>query len=161
MQNKFLTKKDAINITPFLDIMLVLFVIIIVVASFNNNFDSLKEKEEFKNLMVEVKRLNKEKKSLQLFNEKLRKENKTLKVKNNFLTKENRNMKQFLNQFTMKIIIYPSFLTINGVEYNFKDFKLLVRHGIIKKVQFYYSKDAKSIRNYRKLNAFLNKLDWN
>ena len=37
LQNNLFKKKDAINITPFLDIMLVLFVIIIVVASFGRN----------------------------------------------------------------------------------------------------------------------------
>jgi biopolymer transport protein ExbD len=145
MQNRFFTKKDAINITPFLDIMLVLFIIIIVVASFNN-YDSLKEQKKLEELVVKIK--------------KLEKENKNLILKNSALTKENKKIKNFVSQFTMKVIIYQDFLTINGVEYSFEDFKSLVKNGIIKRVQFYYYKDEKSINNYKKLNQFLDKFGW-
>jgi len=166
MQNRFFTKRDAINITPFLDIMLVLFVIIIVVASFNN-YNFLKEQKKLKELVVKIKKLEKEKELLQLFNQKfkvklqkLKNENKSLILKNRTLIRENENIKKFISQFTMKVIIYQDFLTINGIEYSFKDFKSLVKNGLIKRVQFYYSKDEKSIDNYKKLNQFLDKLGW-
>jgi len=146
MQNKFFAKKDAINITPFLDIMLVLFVVIIVASSFKSNYNSLKEQKQLEELVVKIK--------------KLEKENKNLILKNKALTKENQNIKNFVSKFVMKVIIYQDFLTINGVEYSFEDFKSLVKNGIIKKVQFYYSKDGKSINNYKKLNQFLKKVGW-
>jgi len=168
MQNRFFAKKDVINITPFLDIMLVLFIVIIVAASFKSNYNSLKEQKKLGELVIKLKKLEREKRLLQSLNQKLKgnlqeieKENKNLMLKNSVLTKENKKIKNFVSQFTMKVIIYQDFLTINGVKYSFKDFKALVSNGIIKKVQFYYSKDEKSIYNYRKLNVFLNKLGWN
>jgi len=159
--NLFFRKRDVINITPFLDIMLVLFVVIIVVASFRNNYSSVMvEQKKLKELKVIIKKLREENNLLKDKIKKIKHENRHLKLKNNFLIKENKNFRKLINKFTVRVVIYKNFLTINGIKYSFKDFRKFIKNGIINKVQFYYSRDKKSIDNYNRLNKFLNELGW-
>jgi len=164
LQNSFFKKKDVINITPFLDIMLVLFVIIIVAASFtSSNVNKNKEKQ----LLSKISELKKQNFDLKKLDKKLKKEivelkkiNKTLNKQRLALFNENKNLKKIIAASAVQVKIYSNFLELNGIKYNFNDLKKMIEKGIIKRVKFYYAKDKKAIENYKEINKFLDELGW-
>jgi len=154
LQNSFFKKKDAINIAPFLDIMLVLFVIIIVVASFNNrDTTNLETQKKLKELITKVKKLEKE-------NKELIAKNKALAQENYALNKRQKDIKKFMSNLTVKVILYEDYIKINNVKYSYKDFKNLVKNRIIQKLDIYYASDKKSLERIKEIKNFLKKMGW-
>jgi len=156
LQNNLFKKKDAINITPFLDIMLVLFVIIIVVASFGRNNAQLKKVKE--DLLLKIKVLERKIKNLQKENDKLIKNN-------NLLTQQIFQEKNFvnqakiiLNQCTLEVEVMDDYLKIKDKKYSFDEFINLAKNGFIKNASFYIKKTHTASTFYKKLKEDLQKI---
>jgi len=154
MQNRFFAKKDAINITPFLDIILVLFVIIIVAASFKEDTNKSKKKELFLKINFLEKQLDN-----------LKKENAELLEKNRFLKKQvlQREMfvnksKEVLNKCVIDVDVMDNHLKIGNKQYSFKEFLELAKNGFIKNANFYIKKTQSAKSFYKKLREELKEL---
>jgi len=151
MLNKFFGKRDAINITPFLDIMLVLFVVIIVVASFDDkNFE-----KENKNLLLKIDKLEKQ---LNL----LHKKNNLLKSKNKILLKQISQNKFFINaskevmsECVVDVNVMDNYLEVGNKKYSLDDFMELAKTGLIRHTSFRIKRTESAEKFYKKLKTEL------
>ncbi len=153
--NLFSKKRDAINITPFLDIMLVLFVVIIVVSSFKENFLS-KKKEEL--LFKKINMLQKQVSFLKEENTKLLKKNNFLREQvsqKNFLLKQTQ---EVLNKCTLEVKVLDNYLKIGNTRYSLAEFLNLAENGFVKNANFYIKKTKNAENFYEVLKNKLKKI---
>jgi len=154
MQNKFFAKKDAINITPFLDIMLVLFVVIIVVAFFNDK--GLKQKNEI--LFSKMNELKKQLDFLRKENTLLHNKNKILLLsqeQNSFFQKKS---KEMLSKCILNVNVMDNYVEIGNTKYSINQFISLTKNGFVKNANFYIKKTPSAENFYKKLKEKLKKL---
>lgn len=154
LQNNLFKKKDAINITPFLDIMLVLFVVIIVAASFKEDANKSKEKE----LFLKISFLEKQLDNLKKENIELLKENSFLKKqvlqKEIFVNKS----KEILSKCVLDVNVMDNYLEVGGNKYSAEQFLSLARSGLIKNANFYIKKTNAAEAFYEDLKEKLKKI---
>jgi biopolymer transport protein ExbD len=152
----FFNKKDAINITPFLDIMLILFIVIIVVSSFSFKKNEINNEQLLKQISILKKKII----VLKQKNNLLKNENLVLKQQVSLNKNSLKEIKDLIDYCTFNISVFENYVKIDNKTYSIKKFFNLIKKGFIKKVNFSVKKTDAAKHTYIKIKNNLKKLGW-